>query len=81
MDLGKWSAAAPLAQNLLARGGEPAQRTRCLKWLQKIAEMFLKENNRAEALRVVLEARPYLAQEDQLTEAFDKLEKQAGGRE
>jgi HEAT repeat protein len=81
IDLGKWSAAAPLAQNLLARSSDPTLRARCLKALLKIGEMALREGNRAETLRLVLEARPYLSPEDRLTEAFDRLEKQASGKE
>jgi HEAT repeat protein len=79
IDLGKWSAAAPLVQNLLSRnadGGEAA-RTRYLRWLLAIGELALKEGNRAEAQRVVQDARAYLTRGDALGEAFDKLEKTA----
>ena len=78
IDLGKWSAAGPLVQNLLSRsdGGE-AVRGRCLRWLLQIAEMALKEGNRGEALRIIQDARAYLPRGDKLTDAFDKVEKQA----
>ena len=83
IDLGKWSAAAPLVQSLLARnadGGESA-RTRCLRWLLKISELALKEGNRGEALRIVQDARAYLSRGEKLAEAFDKLEKQASKKD
>ncbi|MFO0844963.1 MAG: HEAT repeat domain-containing protein [Gemmataceae bacterium] len=81
LDLGKWSAAAPLLQGLLSRGGEAeALRSRCLKALAEAAGLALKEGHRAEALRLVREARAYLAKGDKLAEEFDKLEKQAGAQ-
>lgn len=81
LDLGKWSAAAPLLQTLLSRGDGEGLRGRCLKALAASAELALKENNRAEALRIVRESRPYLAKGDKLGETFDKLEKQASTKE
>jgi hypothetical protein len=79
IDLGKWSTAAPLVQNLLSRnadGGEAA-RARCLRWLLEIGELALKEGNRAEVLRIVQDARAYLSRGDKLSESFDRLEKLA----
>jgi HEAT repeat protein len=79
IDMGKWSAAAPLVQNLLSRnadGGEAA-RIRCLRWLLEIGELALREGNRAEAQRIVQDARAYLGRGDKLGEAFDKLERLA----
>jgi HEAT repeat protein len=79
IDQGKWSSAAPLVQNLLARnadGGESA-RTRCLRWLLEIGELALKEGNRSETLRIVQDARAYLSRGEKLADEFDKLEKQA----
>jgi HEAT repeat protein len=81
IDLGKWSAAAPLAQNLLTRGESPASRERCLKWLVKATEMALREGNRSEALRIIQEARPYIPKDDLLGPTFDKLAKQASRKE
>jgi HEAT repeat protein len=83
IDLGRWSAAAPLAQNLLARnadGGESARR-RCLGWVVQAAELALKEGRRGEALRILQDARAYVTRGDKLGEAFDKLEKQASRKE
>jgi HEAT repeat protein len=83
IDLGKWSAATPLVQSLLSRnadGGEAA-RGRCLHWLLEIGGLALKEGNRAEALRLVQDARAYLSRGDKLAEAFDTLEKQASRKD
>jgi HEAT repeat protein len=81
IEAGKWSAAGPLAQNLLARGEGTASRERCLKWLLKVGEMALRDGNRTEALRIVQEARPYVPRDDRLSQAFEKLEKQAARKE
>jgi HEAT repeat protein len=83
IDVGKWSAAAPLVQSLLSRSsaGEEAIRVRCLHWLLTIAEMALKDGNRNEALRIVQDARAYLSGADKLAEAFAKLEKQAAKKD
>lgn len=82
LDAGKWAAAAPLVQNLLARtvDASEAQRSRWLRWVVQIAEAALAENNRGEAARVLQEARPYLPKGDALAERFEALEKQAGTR-
>jgi HEAT repeat protein len=76
----RWAAAAPLVQNLLSRGdGSEEARTRCLEWLQEIAALALKDGNKAEALRVIQDARVYLPRGDRRAAAFDRLEKQARG--
>jgi HEAT repeat protein len=83
LDIGKWSAAAPLVQSLLARSapGDETERKRCLTWLLAIGEMALKDGNRDEALRIVQDARAYLGNDGKLTEEFAKLEKQASRKE
>jgi HEAT repeat protein len=83
IELGKWAAAAPLAQALLARSGETGEagRTRGLRLLAQVAEQALKEGNRAEALRLVQEARGYLGKGDRLAATFEKLHRQAAGKE
>jgi HEAT repeat protein len=81
IDLGKWSAAAPLAQNLLIRGEDAPGRERCLKWLLKVGELALRDGNRSETLRIVHEARAYLSRNDPLAESFNKLEKQAAHKD
>jgi HEAT repeat protein len=83
IDLGKWSAAVPLIQNVLARNstGDEAIRTRCLNWLLAAGEMAMKDGNRDEVLRIVQVARAYLASADKLAEAFTKLENQATRKE
>jgi HEAT repeat protein len=83
IDLGKWSAAAPLVLSLLSRnasGGEEF-RNRCLHWLLEIGERALKEGNRVEALRIVGDARAYLNRSDKIAESFANLEKQASKKE
>ncbi len=82
IDVGKWSAATPLVQSLLARStaGDETVRTRCLNWMLAIGEMALKDGNRARA-RMAQRARPYLGNAEKLAEAFVKLEKQAARKE
>lgn len=79
LDLGKWSAAAPLWQTILSRSADPADagRTRAVQALARIAELALKENQRTEALRIIQDVRGYLGKEDKLAETFDALHKQA----
>ncbi len=80
LELGKWAAAAPLWQTLLSRtadANEP-QRARCLRALTRIVELALKEGNRAEARRIIQEARASLGKDEKLGEAFEELLKQAG---
>ncbi|MFO0926296.1 MAG: HEAT repeat domain-containing protein [Gemmataceae bacterium] len=80
LDAGKWAAAAPLVLILLARtvDATEAQRSRWLRWVAQVGELALAEGNRAEAVRVLQEARPYLPKSHPLAERFDALEKQAG---
>jgi HEAT repeat protein len=82
LDLGKWSAAAPLVRDLLARAGSAgAERNRRLRWLQRVGELALQDGNRAEALRAVQEAQPYLPRTGTIVEGFARLEKQAANKE
>jgi HEAT repeat protein len=80
LDLGKWSAAAPLLQTLLSKTADANEplRGRCLRGLAQIAELALKEGNRAEARRIAQEARGYLGKDDKFHETFEALLKQAG---
>jgi HEAT repeat protein len=81
LDLGKWSAAAPLARELLARPADAAERERRLRWVLRAGELALRDGNRAEALRAAQEARPYLPGSGALADAFGRLEKQAGRKD
>ena len=82
LELGKWASAAPLIQGTLARGADldAVTRTRCLAWTAQAAELAIREGNRAEASRLLKEARPSLVAGDKLTETFDQLEKLAGAK-
>jgi HEAT repeat protein len=77
LDLGKWASAFPQVRDLLSRPGSETETTQRLRWLLTVGEQALQEGSRAEALRAVQEARPYLPRAGALTESFDKLEKQA----
>ena len=77
LDLGKWSAAFPLVRDLLSRPGAEAETTQRLRWLLTVGEQAMQEGNRAEALRAVQEAQPYLPHTGPLADEFDKLQKQA----
>jgi HEAT repeat protein len=77
LDLGKWAAAFPQVRDLLSRPGTETEMDQRLHWLLTVGEQALQEGSRAEALRAVQEARPYLSRAGALTESFDKLEKQA----
>jgi HEAT repeat protein len=77
LDLGKWAAAFPQVRDLLSRPGSETEMNQRLRWLLAVGEQALQEGGRAEALRAVQEARPYLPHAGALAEAFDKLEKQA----
>jgi hypothetical protein len=80
IDDGKWQAATPLAQTLLARSpeGNEAARTRCLKLILRLAEMALADGNKSEASRLVQEVRGYLPGSGPLTDAFDAVQRRAG---
>jgi len=82
IELGKWASAGALIQGMLARGAElaPATRERCLGWAAQAAELAIREGNRAEAIRLLKEARPSLSAGDKLTDTFDQLEKLAGAK-
>jgi HEAT repeat protein len=79
LDIGKWSAAFPLVRDLLSRPGTEAETTQRLRWMLTVGQQALQEGARADALRAVQEAQPYLPRTGPLAEAFDKLEKQAAG--
>jgi HEAT repeat protein len=81
LELGKWSAAFPVVRELLARQGTEAETNQRLRWLLSVGEQALQEGNKAEAQRVVQDAQPFLTRSAPLAESFDKLAKQAGGRE
>jgi hypothetical protein len=78
IDDGKWQAAAPLGQTLLARSAEAgeAARTRCLKLLLQVTQMALKDGNKSEALRITQEVRGYLTP-GPLSEEFEKVRAKA----
>jgi HEAT repeat protein len=77
LELGKWSAAAPLLRDLLARQADEAELNRRLGWLLSAGEQALHEGNRAEAQRAVETAQPFLPSTGKLTEAFERLKQQA----
>ena len=79
LDLGKWSAAFPLVRDLLSRPGTEPETNQRLRWMLTVGEQAMQEGNRAEALRAVQEAQPFLPHGGPLAEGFDKLQKQAGG--
>ncbi len=74
---GKWSAAFPLARDLLNRPGAPAERERRLQALLTVGQQALAEGNRPEVLRVVQEAQPFLTGQSALAGDFDRLKRQA----
>jgi HEAT repeat protein len=77
LDHGKWSTALPLARDLLDRPGSDADLERRLRLILSIARRAYFEDNHAEALRIVQDAKPYLSRAKSLTAEFDRLEKQA----
>jgi HEAT repeat protein len=81
LDQGKWSAAFPQVRELLARAATEAELNKRLGWLLAIGEQALREGNRAEALRAVQEARPYLPRSGTLAGEFEKLEKRTSAQE
>jgi HEAT repeat protein len=82
LELGKWASAGALIQGMLARGAElpAATRERCLGWATQAADLAIREGSRAEALRLLKEARPSLPTGDKLIATFDQLEKLAGAK-
>jgi HEAT repeat protein len=81
LELGKWSSAAPLLRELLSRPAGEADMNRRLGWLLTAGQQALHEGNRVEALRMVESARPFLPPMGKLTDAFEKLEKEAVPKE
>lgn len=77
LELGKWSAAAPLVRDLLTSPGGEAAMDQRLRWLLAIGEQALREGNRAEAMRAVQVAQPYLSRGGKLARSFDALAKKA----
>lgn len=77
LELGKWSAAAPLLRDLLARQADEAELNRRLGWLLTAGEQALHEGNRAEAQRAVETAQPFLPSTGKLADAFEKLKQKA----
>lgn len=77
LELGKWSAAAPLLRELLTRPAGEAELNRRLGWLLTAAEQALHEGNNAEAMRIVETAQPFLPSTGALTDSFEKLRKDA----
>ncbi len=76
LDQGQWSAAFPVVRDLLSRTGSEEETDRRLRWLLTVGQQAEQEGARAEALRAVQEAQPYLPKAGELTDAFGKLEKQ-----
>ncbi len=81
IEQGKWAAAFPLVRDLLARPGTDADLAQRLQWLLTIGELALREGNRAEALHAVQEAQPYLQRAGALAQSFEKLERDAAGKQ
>jgi len=77
LDQGKWAGAFPIVRELLTRPVGEAEINQRLRWLLTIGEMALQDGNKAEVQRVVQEASAYLPKMGTMTEAFDKLSKQA----
>ncbi len=77
LELGKCQAAFPLIRELLSRPGTDADVDRRLRWLLVVGERALNDGNKAEALRTVREAQPFLPRSSGLAVEFEKLEKQA----
>ncbi|MGH7173795.1 MAG: HEAT repeat domain-containing protein [Gemmataceae bacterium] len=77
LELGKWSAALPLLRDLLTRPASEVELNRRLGWLQTAGEQALHEGKRAEAQRAVETAQPFLPRTGKLSEAFEKLRKEA----
>ena len=77
LDQGKWAAAFPVARDLLSRPGSETETDQRLHWLLIVGQQALQEGSRAEALRAVQEAQPFLPHAGSLADDFAKLEKQA----
>jgi HEAT repeat protein len=81
LDQGKWAAAFPQVRELLARAANDTELFQRLRWLLTIGDQALREGNRAEALRAVQEAQPYLPRAPAYSAEFDRLEKETARKE
>jgi HEAT repeat protein len=81
LEMGKWAAAAPLVRDLLTRSANDAELNRRLGWLLAAGEQALHEGNRAETLRAVESAQPFLPRTGQQTEEFEKLRQKVSQKE
>jgi HEAT repeat protein len=77
LEQAKWSAALPLIRELLARPDDAGARGQRLNWLLNAGKQALQEGNRPEALRMVQDAQPFLAGQDNFADAFEKLRERA----
>ncbi len=77
LDQGKWAGAFPLVRDLLTRPATDNELDRRLCWLLSVGERALADGHRAEALRAVREAQPFLTRNNGLAGEFEKLEKRA----
>lgn len=77
LDQGKWSAALPHLRELLARPASESDLQKRLRWLLKVGQELLREENRKDAQRA---AQTALSRRDRLgplAEAFEDLEKRS----
>jgi HEAT repeat protein len=77
LEQGKWMAAFPLIRNLLGQPTTDSDQDKLLECLLAAGTQALKEGNRAEALRAVQEAQPFLAKRPRLAGEFQELSKTA----
>lgn len=77
LEQGKWPAVLPVVREMLSRPANDTVVEQRLRWLLAAGEQALKEGNRAEALRVVQDANPFLPKRANLAPGFDKLEAEA----
>lgn len=77
LDQGKWRPAFGALRDLLASPGQEADVNTRLGWLQRIAEMAIKDGSRADALRAIQDARLYLDRLPARTAVFDALDRKA----
>ena len=75
IEQGKWSAAEPLLRETLSRVVDAAACERALRLLLTGTRQAAQGGNAAAALRMIVEARPYLSRGSRLAEEFDQLEK------
>jgi HEAT repeat protein len=77
LEQGKWQAALPQVLEQLGRPGADADPTQRLRWLLAAGEQALKDGDRAAALRAADAARPHLAADGELADAFERLRARA----